>query len=231
MAKVAEEEKKVVKKSKKSLVLKGLYALIIVALIGFGAYYFIQYNKVNDKYTELAKTEDQRKKEIVNKVAKLYNIPKFETEQPTVIVVKDINKLEDSPATKKFFTDAKNDDIVLAYQKADLSIIFRPSDNKIIRTDSYANFLAASTPIRMAIIAPETSQQTLSDSIIQKVSNAQIVSKAVPTVAVPAPVVVDVSGKEPDATKRLADLLGYTVGQLPEGQAKPEGVTFVVMIP
>ena len=46
-------------------------------------------------------------------------------------------------------------------QKADQAVIYRPSTNVIVKTDTYQKFAIASSPITVAIIAANDQQQNL----------------------------------------------------------------------
>lgn len=216
-------------KPKKRLLLGVLYASVLVVAISFGTYFFIRYNQVNDKYQALQMTDDQKNQQYVAKIAKLYNVPKFQDEKPTVAIISDLSKLPDTVVGKKFFEGVKKDDIVIFYKKADLSIIYRPSENKIIRTDNYANALAATNTYKVAIIAPNDQQ----DSIVQKLQtsfgNISIISKSNPKASVTQGVVVDATGSNAKAAQELAEKLGLSVGQLPEGESKVDGATLIVV--
>jgi S1-C subfamily serine protease len=62
---------------------------------------------------------------LLKKVGKLYNLP---DEIPTVAVITDITLLGD----QEFFDNGKNGDKVLIYSTAELAVLYRPSENKII---------------------------------------------------------------------------------------------------
>lgn len=152
-------------------------------------------------------------------------------EKPTdIIVIKDKEKLNTPATTKVFYADVKNGDILVAYQKANQAVIYRPSENRIIKTDNYNNFYAATYPVNLAIISPENAQSETEKLIIQKVLNINVVSKQVPKGSITQSVVVDLTGTNAKAAKELADKLGIPVGQLPEGETKPEGATLVVIM-
>jgi hypothetical protein len=59
------------------------------------------------------------------KIKKLISLP---DETPQFATVSDIDKINSQP----FFTNAKNGDIVLIYQASRKTILYRPSENKII---------------------------------------------------------------------------------------------------
>jgi hypothetical protein len=183
--------------------------------------------QVNNKYKNAVMTIDQRNQQTIAKVAKLMDLPKGEN--PVIYLVQDKSKLSSSETTKQFFATAQKDDVILTYQKANLSIIYRPSSKKIIKTDNYNNFWAAYFRIPVAILAQQDQQQATEKLISEKLLNIDIVSKQASKVASSKSMVVDLSGTNAKAAKELADKLGVPVGQLPEGETKPEGATLVVI--
>lgn len=223
------ELKSEAKKSKKKFpLIKSGVVVAFVALVLFGGFYFVQYQRVNNKYNEVTMSNDEKNKRTAAKVAKLIDLPKDET--PVVYVVKDKDKLTNTKAAKEFFDKAKNDDVVLAYAKADQAVIYRPSTNVIVKTDTYQKFAIASSPITVAIIAANDQQQNLSNQLESKFGNIQIVSKDAPKVLNGQSYVVDLTGANAKTAQDLATQLGLQVGSLPEGETKPSGALFAVVI-
>ncbi|MCB9839464.1 hypothetical protein H6794_01280 [Candidatus Nomurabacteria bacterium] len=216
------------KKRKKS---KGplIYTVILVLALSFGTFFFVRYQQVNNKYQDLVMSEEDKVREVVQKVSKLYDIPTFDQEKPKWTFIKDQAALDKIKEANDFFKNAKVNDVLLAYEKADLAILFRPSDNKIVITDSYKR--VAVTPVNIAIIAPTDKQSSTEKTIKEKATNAVIISKTTPKGTITQGVVVDVSGKEKAAAEKIASFLGLQVGNLPEGESPPEGANFVVVLP
>lgn len=204
-------------------------ALFVIALV-FGAFYFIKYQQLNDKYQELTMTEEERAKKTVAEVAKLYKIPSYDEEKPTQVgAFKDQATVDDFKKRSDFFKDAVVNDVLLAYQKADTVVIYRPSEKKVIATDQYSKILAGT--VNIAVIAPADKADATEQQIKQKIKNAVVTEKVTPKTSISSGIVVDVTGKEAEAAKKTADLLGYTVGSLPQGETMPTGATFVVIVP
>ncbi len=223
------EKPTVTTKSKKSKVLGVFYIVLVVALIGFGAFFCVRYFQVSAKYKDAVMTQDEKNKQYLAAIGKIIDLPK--NEQPAYIsLVKDKTKLGNAAVTKKFFESASDNDIIVAYKDANQSIIYRPSTNKIIKTDNYNNFLAAISPVSVAIIAAAEQQASATQQLTDKVLNIDIVSKQAPKVAESQSYVVDATGTNAKGAKELADKLGLPVGQLPEGETKPEGATLIVVV-
>jgi hypothetical protein len=217
------------KKKKRNLpIAKTLIGLFVVALIAFGGFYFVQYQKVNNKYQDLSMTDDQRNQKLVNEVAKIIDLPK--DEKPALVSkVADKAKLNETKAMSAFYEKAINGDVILAFQKANISIIYRPSEKRVIKTDNYQNFLSASNVISIGVIAPNEQQSGLVTQL-EKFGNVQIVSKTAPKVLNGQSYVVDLTGANAKTAQDLATQLGVQVGALPEGEAKPTGALFAVVI-
>lgn len=205
-----------------------IYASLFVGALLFGGFYFVKYQQLNNKYTEATLTEDQRNERTTAAVAKLMSLP--ENEKPVLWAVGDKTKLGTSPSAKKFFEGIENGDVVLAYKDADKSIIYRPSEKRIIHTDSYTSFIAAANPIKVAIIAPAGQQEETEKAVYAKVLNIEVVGKSTPQVASEASYVADVSGSNGQAAQELATKLGLSVGQLPAEEKKPENGAVLVVV-
>lgn len=227
--KEAPAKTEVPKKKKRSLpVAKILVAVSLVALVAFGGFYFVQYQRVNNKYQELSMTDDQRNQKLVNDVAKIIDLPK--DEKPALVSkVADKAKLNETKAMSSFYEKAINGDVILAFQKANISIIYRPSEKRVIKTDNYQNFLSASNVISIGVIAPNDQQPGLVAQL-EKFGNVQVVSKSTPKVLNGQSYVVDLTGANAKTAQDLAAQLGVQVGALPEGESKPTGALFAVVI-
>lgn len=99
-----------------------LIIIFLALLVVGGGFYFI-YNYFSG----------EKEIDAVGAVSKLYMLPENDT--PTIATVKDAAKLR----SKVFFINAQEGDKVLIYKKADLVILYRPSDDKIINVDRLSN--------------------------------------------------------------------------------------------
>lgn len=112
------------KKSRKHLpIARIIVALVIVALAGLAAYFYIE---MKDAKNNPEKASQQQVESLVAKVGKLITLPS--DEQPTVATVQDKEKLKEQP----FFSGAENGDKLLIYTKAQKAIIYRESTNTLI---------------------------------------------------------------------------------------------------
>jgi len=117
--------------------------VIILVILGtcFGTYYFYskykkevkanqewqkKYDDLIEHPEQLAKSEAELYLEKVKAIEK--DVPKDEV--PEVQTVLDITQLKD----QEFFKDAANGDKILVFKDAKIAIIYRSSENKIIKT-------------------------------------------------------------------------------------------------
>ena len=104
-----------------------IVTLVVIALVFFAC--FFAYNKFKQPSST---TSDSETSQVVAEVGKLMLLP---NETPTVAVVSDLAKLQG----QKFFTNAKEGDVVLMYAQAQKAILYSPTDNKIIEVAPIVN--------------------------------------------------------------------------------------------
>ncbi len=110
----------------KSFALKLLPYVLVIALGAGAGIYTIQQKPEWFGLSKGAAAAQAEVDSLVAQVGKLIALPT--DEKPTVATVTDATKVKD----QSFFINAKNDDKVLIYQKAQKAILFRPSENRII---------------------------------------------------------------------------------------------------
>ena len=224
---MAKTEVKAAKKAKRLPLL--VYGAVLLVTILFGAFFCVRYFQVNDKYKAAIMTQEEKNKQYLAAIGKIIDLPK--EEQPAYIsLVKDKSKLGSAAVTKKFFEAAQDNDIVVAYKNANLAIIYRPDSKKIVKSDNYNNFVAAVSPVAVAVIASKDQQDAAAKQITDRVLNADIVAKNAPAVTATASYVADATGTNAAAAKELADKLGLPVATLQEGEVKPERASLIVVI-
>lgn len=70
----------------------------------------------------------QTQTRVLQEIVSLRELPKNET--PTIAQVSDITKLAEEP----FFSNGENGDYIVVYKKANISILYRPAEKKIINS-------------------------------------------------------------------------------------------------
>ncbi len=111
MVKETEEKPKTtsIKKTKSSkswrIAKKIVMAVFILALIGFGGYYFKEYNDLKKNPVSSQEAQKQENQRIIESVGKLYSLP--QGEEPTIFFVSDKDKLSEDYKQQEFFQKDK----------------------------------------------------------------------------------------------------------------------------
>jgi cell division protein FtsB len=82
---------------------------------------------VSNPNETIAKLQNESTESILEQVRKLYALPEGET--PTIATVQDIEKLKDQP----FFDGAENGDILIVFESSSQAILFRPSEQRLVK--------------------------------------------------------------------------------------------------
>lgn len=209
---------------KKKNIKKPLFAvanvLVIVGLAAFGAYYFRQYQHLKANPPSADAVAQREADNTIADVGKLYNLPKDET--PTIATVKD------KEATKKqygaFFNNAENGDISLIYSNAKLAILYRPSTKKIVNVSTVT---IQNNTAKVKVVGTAAARQTVADALkAQQITATDGGDAKTPPTSI---TVVDLSGKNADQAKKIADTVKGTVGSLPAGEDKPTDVDILII--
>lgn len=205
-----------------------LFSILLIAAVGSSLYFY-------SKYQSLSKQSNTKEDTAVTlaAVGKLMMLPEGET--PTVASVADAEKLRDQP----FFTGAMNGDKVLLYTEAKKAILYRPSTNKIvdvapITVNATASASSAAQPISFVLYNgtnvtgfTKTYEATLKglikNAVVSDRSNAQ--KRDYET-----SILIDIAGTKQATATELASVLGMDVGVLPEGETKPTGADFLIIL-
>lgn len=217
MAKESKDKKKL---SGKFLLLAN--ALLILGLGAFGGYYFKKYQDLKKNPVSAEKATQEEVDRTIAKVSKLYgSLPT--DEKPSVATVSDKEKLKDQP----FFDKAVNGDVTLIYSNAKLAILYRPSTNQIINVSSVT---IQSTQPKVAVIGEASARATVEKTLKEKFATDAVVSSSTDAKSPHTGVtVVDLTGQQSEAVKKLAAGLGGQVGSLPEGEQKPADADILVI--
>lgn len=197
-----------------------IFALLLVGSLIFGGYYFRQYQ--NLKATS-SKSPEEKNKELVEKINKVYSLPK--DEDPVVAIVSDEDTFKKEYPV---FTTAQKGDSLLLYEKAGQAILFRESENKVIGTATFAVRKGAAVQIIASVEVQTTTEQTLASKLANEV---RISAKSTPVGQYTATTVVDLTGQKTELAKKIAEAVGGSVvAALPAGETASEGAEFVVIM-
>lgn len=203
--------------------------LVILGLAGFGGYYFWRYDQVMTnpaQYIDLKKyapTTEQENEQLLASIGKLITLPDGET--PIISTIKDVESLKKDP----FFANAVNGDRLIIYQGAKQAVLYRESENKIIKAGPVV--LPDAAKKKVSLIANEQETAVIEGKLKQSfAADAEITGKAAPAAGHDALVVVDISGSNAQLAQKLATELGGTVAAtMPEGESKPGSADLVIV--
>lgn len=203
-----------------------ILSLLVVASGIFGGVY---YQKYQDLKKDSSKTADQKNAELVDRINKVFELPKDET--PTVVVVtKEPSEFttEQEKSFSETFKQLKKGDYILLYEKAGKAIHYRESENKVIDTATLSVAGGAAVHIIGNVEAQNSTQTTLESKFTDKI---RIASKATTTNQYGTTVVIDSTGKNAALASEIATALKASVAtSLPSGESVPDGSEIVVIL-
>jgi hypothetical protein len=193
-------------------------ALITVAALGFGGYFYVQYKNLKDTSS---KSADEINQELITQVNKVYELPKDQT--PVVALVSDEAKFK---AEYPVFTSAKQGDNLLLYEKAGLAVLYRSSEKKVVGTATFAVKRSAS----LYLVASADKQPAV-EAQLTKNYDVELVGKASPATLPTQSSVFDATGKNTELVAKIAAELGATVvSSSPLSTPPSENPDIVVLI-
>ena len=213
--------------SRKTIVTLAL-CVVAVAGIGTGYYFYAKYRTLVQNPEIVTQREVDWLK---TKIGRLILLP--DDENPSVATV--LNK--DGLQEEAFFKKAENGDKILIYEKNLRAYLYRPSTNILIEvmsiTAGTAQDLAASQNLKIAVYngseIPDASTKT-AQSLREKISNVEIVLDTAATrFDYNGIMVVDLSGDKANHAETIAQTVGGKVGDLPEGEDKPDADILIIV--
>lgn len=212
-------------------------SLLVISAIGgmtMGITYFRKYQALKADPTIEAQKETEA---LVVTVSKLMELPTDET--PTVATIADKEKLKDQP----FFAKAENGDKLLAFTKASLAILYRPSANKIInvapilidqKTGAQPAKPSAQIPSGLKISyynGTETIGLSGQDEKAVKTAYSNYQTATLGNASKKnyiETLVIDLSGTHAKEAGEIARLLKGKVSPLPEGEIRPDADILII---
>jgi hypothetical protein len=218
--------------SKSNLIIFGVFAFIIALLIGGLVYFYQRYQMIKNNPSIITKEEI---KTVIEAISQFMELPT--DEEPTIATVTDIQKLKD----QEFFKKAQNGDKLLLYTKARKAILYRPTVKKIIdfsaltfgeQNQATSSPTVEQEPIKI-VIYNGTKTAGLTAEIEKKLGNLTGMEILLKTNAAKTDytktMVIDLSGKYPNETSKIAQLVGGVVGEkIPESETKPQADILII---
>lgn len=215
------------------LILGGIGALVIVGAIVLTIRSNQETKALKSKLEELQKQSPQAAqdevKKLVEEIGKLIALP--DGEDPTVATITDKEKLQDVP----FFAKAENGDKVLLYVNNRKGYLYRPTIQKVIDVatlnlnTTQQNF-AAKVVLRNGTDSASLTK-SFEENLKQILPKVEVVSRDNAKVTTYTDtIVVDLTGAKKDDAQRLATMITGKVSSLPDGESKPTGADFLILI-
>lgn len=212
--------------------------LLVLGLAGGGLFLYqrtkLDLEKVKNDPTILQEAAKVEVKKLVEEVGKLVALP--EGEDPTVATVTDAEKLKQGQQSK-FFEKAQNGDKLLIFSQAKKAILYRPSEKKILEIAPInigQNQVAGLASAKFAIYngtGVSGLSKGMEDEVKKVVQEAEISSRAnAVKTDYEETIIIDLAGDKGDSANQIAQALGIKVGTLPEGETRPDGVDFLIII-
>lgn len=178
------------------------------------------YNKYNDlKNSSPDQIQQAQTDSYIAEIGKLYALPA--NEKPDVATIKD------KDAVKKQYPvldQAENNDILVIYKEAKLAILYRPSTKQLIKVVP----VNVDNGLSIRTVGTETERKATEKLLADGKYSYTTGGSAKTTIV--GVTVVDVSGKNAEAAKKLAEVVKGKVGTLPDGEEKPENVDLLVLV-
>jgi hypothetical protein len=176
---------------------------------------------------------EEEEKALVAEVGRLISLPQEET--PIIATVSDQDKLSDQP----FFASAELGDKIIIYQQARKAILYRPSEKRIVEVgtvniDEGGEVESIEKEISFIILnGTDTPGLTraMENDITAIFPEAQIVKRAnAASIDYEGTLVINVTGENKELESELADKLKAEISNLPDGEADPGDVSFVIIV-
>lgn len=205
-------------------------AVALVGMVIFGGG-FLLYQNQKSQVQDGQMISDQDVKQLVAEVSKLIDLPKDEI--PAVTTITDVAKMQDRP----FFQKAKNGDKVLIYTNAAKAILYDPIIKKVIDVAPLnIGSPSAKAPILLKVVLKNGTKlpglTTKIEDRLQKenlqfeVSSKENAEKQ----DYDKTVVVVLNESSKRLAESIANLLNVTIGELPDGEIKPDDADMVIIL-
>jgi len=200
--------------SNKKVFLYIVFGVIFAGLVGGNAY---QYQQNRDLNADANKTTEQKNQAIVDEVNKVFDVP---DEPPVVAVVRDPAEFK-AEYTAYNSVEVKEGDYLLFFRKARLSLLYRQSEKKVVKT---ADVLV---PIAIELIGSKEALDRFEPQLSQ--FGAQITVTRTEQSGVSASFIYDVDQDQENDVAQLADVLSLDRSEVLTSSFSPGSQTEVVI--
>jgi hypothetical protein len=223
---------KIIEQMPKKLVIS-LVGIVLVVLLLLGGYFFYQYQILKNQLQASSVLTQQQTQQLLSNVGKLILLPHS---SPTIFTVTDVKKLQVQP----FFHQAKNGDRLLIYSNEQEAILYRPSQNMLIKVGPIA-------PAPQQLLQQATTQQVnvgllngtsvigITTKVAQQIQKSD--QHAIITIKQQAhntnyvkTLVVVIHQTAQQRAQELATLLHAAMGSLPQGEIVPASVDVLIIV-
>lgn len=211
--------------TKRGLVV-ALFALLLIASVGYNFYQSLQIQDYRKNPTKAAQEEQAR---ITGLIRKHYQIPTYATTEgdkqvtkedtPQIATITDITKMKD----QTFFDKAQNGDFIVVFPNTRLALIYREKTDQIVNSGPVAvDASQQASKLNVKIYGAPVDRDAAESKINAAFPGSANITKLDASSKVTATVVVDVSGKNAVVAEQLASKLkNAAVGSVPTGQPAP----------
>lgn len=205
---------------------------LLVLAIGTAGYFYYELKWASqiEKEKEIA--------DLTETIGEFIELPTDET--PTLATVTDREKLAD----QTFFLKAENGDKVLIYSQSGKAILYRPGTKKVIDmttvnvnnpAQSEEAAPAPTTSLIMRLALRNGSEEaglatTVEGKLKAVLPNMAVTSKEDAKNEYTETIVVDITGAHTESAQKIAEELGATVGNAPEGEEVPTDADIMVIL-
>ena len=223
------------KPSRKKSLLSVVLIIIALLLVAGGVVLYLNKDSNLNPFRSVEPGSAEENEQLILLVGKLIILP---DEKPEIATVSDINQLKN----QSIFKSAQNGDKVLIFPKAKRAIVFRPAENIIVEVGDLVISQQASPSAKlndeevkkasvMVLNATTTAGYAgrIGDELTSKFSNLEVIDTGNAVGDYNSVLVVDVTGKNKDSAQAIADELNGKVGDLPDGEEKPDSDILVIL--
>lgn len=192
-----------------------LIVLNVLLLVGLAGAVYYYYDRNADLSEQLTLTTEEKNRRLVAEINEVYDLP---DEEPIVAIVTDV---EEFKQTYPVFDNAETGDYLLFFRKNRLNVLYRQSENKVVKTADVV------VPISIELIGPEdavaSAEQALGDF-----GNQITVTKIIDN-NITQSFVYDVDADQPAEAQSVADRLSIQVGSTLPNTITPSETTELVV--